>query len=295
MAENAAMERIDLAQDLAREAFWRAHFPTLTLAGDPPSRDAFATATDPQVLALLEARMLEEGYFQHRSDTIGALAPKISDAVRSCVRLGIPPPFLFLFDEAWACFQSLHPVLRGFLGDDYRMLPDFWVWHVDPQADEAGWPPHRDKGMRSLSFDGHPLSLTVWAPLVDATPLTSCMYLLPANKDPNYNTPEEDVFLINVPSVRALPGRPGDVFCWNQAVLHWGSESSRFAPHARISIALEFQRGDIAPFNEPLLSPFVPLDFSDRLKLVAKQILQYKHMYPLAARFESLAQRLLAV
>jgi len=94
--------------------------------------------------------------------------------------------------------------------------------------------------------------------------------------------------------VRALPARPGDFLCWNQAVLHWGGEASRFASGPRISVALEFQSGDRAPFNQPLIPPFANLPFETRLKLVAKQILQYKHMYPLAARFEALAKRLLA-
>jgi len=78
-------------------------------------------------------------------------------------------------------------------------------------------------------------------------------------------------------------------------VLHWGGEASRFAAHPRISMALEFQTGERAPFNTPLIEPFTNLDFESRLKLVGKQILQYKHMYPLAARFELLARRLLGL
>ena len=95
----------------------------------------------------MSVRMREEGYFQLRNETLEILAPKLADAIRTCVTLDIPPAFIFLFDETWACFQSLHPILGGLLGESYRMLPDFWAWHVDPQAGQAGWKPHRDKGM----------------------------------------------------------------------------------------------------------------------------------------------------
>lgn len=297
MSEIAALDGASLAQDVSQEAFWRQHFPGLSLPGDNRRRDTAKyryAKIDPQAQAWLGARMRDEGYFQFGNDTFAELAPKLADAVRTCVKLDIPPAFIFLFDEAWSCFQSLNPLLAGFLGEEYAMLPDFWAWHVDPQAGQSGWRPHRDKGRMALRPDGTPVSLTVWAPLADATPLTSCMYLLPINRDPVYNTENEASWQIDITAIRALPGKAGDFFCWNQAVLHWGSQSSPFAPHPRISMALEFQRSDIKPFNTPLLAPFEPLDFGQRLKLVGKQILQYRHMYPLAARFESLAQKLVA-
>ena len=294
MSEMATRDSATLIEDVAQQAFWQAHFPGLSLSGRDPAREpGQKPMSDPREQALIGARMREEGYFQLRNETLEILAPKLADAIRTCVSLDIPPAFIFLFDETWACFQSLHPILSGFLGENYRMLPDFWAWHVDPQAGQAGWKPHRDKGRRSLATDGSPLSLTVWMPLSDATPLTSCMYLVPANLDPTYNTPNEREWRFEVASIRALPGKPGDFLCWNQAVLHWGSKSSRFAPHPRLSMALEFQRGDVPPFNKPLLPPFAPLSFDMRLKLVAKQVIQYRHMYPLAERFGELAAKLL--
>ena len=299
MSETLVRAAASLAEDVSKPEFWRRHFPRLTLPGDARPKRAAARAPASAAPAgeaderIVTERLLEEGYFQDHNATFEAMAPLLAEAVKTCVRLDIPPAFIFLFDETWACFRSLHPMLSRFLGEGYRMLPDFWTWHVDPAAGQAGWRPHRDKGRVSLAPNGAPLSLTVWAPLSDATPLTSCMYLLPANRDPVYNTPGEAVWNINAASIRALPGRPGDYFCWNQAVLHWGSESSRFAPHPRLSMALEFQRGDMQPFNQPQMSPLESLDFQTRLKLVAKQILQYQHMYPLAVRFEGLARQLL--
>ena len=229
-------------RDLADPRFWRDHFPGLTLLQDARCAAPVNAEAGEADHGVLWRRMLEEGYIQDRNAAFEDLAPRLAEAVRACVALNIPPVFVFLFDEAWACFRSLEPMLNRMLGSGYRMLPDFWAWHVDPQAGEAGWAPHRDKGRHALAPDGSPLSLTVWAPLSDATPLSSCMYVVPANQDPSYNTPHENSLRFALPAVRALPGAPGDYFCWNQAILHWGSQSSRFAEAPRISMALEFQR-----------------------------------------------------
>ena len=87
--------------------------------------------------------MLEEGYFQDRAPTLAGLAPVLAKAVETCHRLDIPPAFIFLFDEPWAAFFSLDPMLRFFLGPTYRALPDFWTWRLDPARADAGWRPHR--------------------------------------------------------------------------------------------------------------------------------------------------------
>ena len=109
----------------------------------------------------------------------------------------------------------------------------------------------------------------------------------------SFRSEREKDWKVELPYIRALPGQPGDYFCWNQAVLHWGSASSRFAEAPRISMALEFQRSDIAAFNQPLLPPFGNIDFPSRLWLIGKQIMQYRHMYKVRPEFEALAQSLL--
>lgn len=238
--------------------------------------------------------MLEEGYFQGRTTQLTRLAPKLADAVRIFNRNNIPPAFLFLFDEAWDAYASLLPLVDDLL-PNARVLPDFWVWHVDPAAGEAGWNPHVDKGLKALDAQGNPLSLTIWIPLSRAIPANGCMYILPANRDPEYGLGlNKRTKPIDLPLFRALPGEPGDFFMWNQAVLHWGSATSRFADEPRISMALEFQSGDVPAFNQPLIDPEKTIDFESRLRLVGKQILQYRHMYQVAPEFEALAKELLA-
>jgi hypothetical protein len=292
------MTSSDLAgtEEFGREGFWRQQFPDLNIGGDSPRENPPDFQATDDAKRLWFERMREEGYVHATTRHLGSLAARLAGAVEHCKRLSIPPVCIFLFNETWESFYSLDSFLRAFLGDGYRILPDFWAWYLDPLRAESGWSPHRDKGRLSLRHDGMPDSLTVWIPLTESTPENGCIYVLPANRDPVYGTERGDTeSRVDISKARALPAKPGDFLSWNQAVLHWGGEASRFASHARIAMALEFQSGEREPFNQPLLTPFVNLDFGSRLKLVAKQILQYRHMYPLTERIEALAKQALAV
>lgn len=275
------------------ERFWRDTFPELSI-GALFKGEFSINALGPERDQRTADRLRVEGYFQESDGSLVDLAHRLSIAVERAHALAIPPVFIFLFDEAWAAFYRQHASLAAFLGPDYRVLPDFWAWRVDPRAGQAGWRPHRDKGKVSLAADGSPISLTMWIPLTEANPMNGCMYVLPANRDPVYGTENDKNWQVDFPSIRALPGKPGDYFCWNQAVLHWGAQSSGFSEQPRMSMALEFQRADVAPFNQPLLPTLAVLSFEDRLKLTGKQILQYRHMYPLPPAMQAFAERLLA-
>lgn len=275
---------------LLDRTFWQKRFPQLSIE----KRDSTSSFTKPhQPLERITARMRKEGYFGDTDAIIARHATPLAKAAAECAAMGLPPVFTFLFDEPWECFHRLQPVLSHLLGHDYLLLPDFWTWHVDPSKGQSGWKPHRDKGHWSLAADGSPLSLTVWVPLSEANTLNSCMYIIPANQDPTYGTPQDSNFQAPTNAVRALPAKPGDYLCWNQAVYHWGSPSSEFATSPRISMALEFQRGDIQPFNQPLLYRAPYPNFNLRLQLIAKQILQYQHMYGFSQPLRDLATTIL--
>ncbi len=283
------------ANDLRDQAFWKAEFPKLELSdGIDASRFAADARYSEQDRTTDAQRMAHDGYIQGRHPELETLAPRLADATRRCVALRLPPVFLFLFDEAWQCFYALSPRLTRFLGTPLCALPDFWVWHVDPAHGESGWAPHVDKGAWALTPEGRPLSATVWIPLTSATPLSSCIYVLPASRDPEYGlTTDQRRRSLDVTQVRALPVEPGEWLCWNQAILHWGSATSPFAGEPRISMALEFQSNAVAPFNEPLIRDPRELSFDLRLRLVAKQILQYRHMYAVDPDVEALARSIL--
>jgi ectoine hydroxylase-related dioxygenase (phytanoyl-CoA dioxygenase family) len=221
---------------------------------------------------------------------------RLRASVENLNRRGIPLAFAFVYDEFWQAFQSISPVIEAALGPGYKAMPDFWVWCVVPSETSVGWGPHRDKVAPTLDRDNSPHTLTVWLPFSDATPLNGCIYMLPAHLDERFKRRnwggEGNNVVPNPQDVRALPASAGSVLAWNQAVLHWGGRASRQAEAARVSAAFEFQRGDKPAFNNPLLDPKKTPAFRQRLGLIAKQVLQYKHMYPLSEDVAKLAETL---
>ena len=235
----------------------------------------------------LKNLMLNEGYFQLTPPQWDLPIDQMANTIKLFHNKDIMPIFSFIFDEFWLLFYKLDQFYKTLLNDNYKMLPDFWVWLVDPKNDESGWRPHRDKGLYALFPDGSPLSLTTWIPLTNATPLNGCMYIVPKHLD--HGGEKDGKYGFDLSSIRALPAPAGSIFMWNQCVYHWGSKTSRLADEPRISVAFEFQRGDVAPFNQFLLSPMINYTFNQRLILIGKQILQYTHMYPLAKEYENIA------
>lgn len=268
-----------------RESFWRTEIPWLGIGSKMFSPMYFE---EEEVLDA-EEHMEVFGYFRGRLNGLEQTAPKLVEAVKRIALKEIPLPFLFLFDEVWECFSFFDPLLSSLLGSGYRLMPDFWVWRVGPG--ESGWAPHRDRGRKALAQDGSPLALTLWIPLTKADESSSCVFLLPKRVDRTYGTEREHEFDLTDPGVHTLRAAPGDYLCWNQAVLHWGSRAGPCPDGPRISMALEFQRGDIAPFDEPLIVPGAALTFDQRLTLVAKQLFQYRHMSPLDPETASWAHR----
>jgi ectoine hydroxylase-related dioxygenase (phytanoyl-CoA dioxygenase family) len=277
---------------LTNSDFWHSFAPHLHIADPAFFKDIAPIAVSPEQRRAATELLRVEGYFQGTADW-GLDLNKMATTVRALTAANLSAAFALLYDEFWIPFTKLHLLYSDLIGAQYQMLPDFWVWNVDPNKGEAGWKPHRDKGRNALLPDGSPKSLTTWIPISGATPLNSCMYIVPASLDPTYGTETEDQWKFQYPSIRALPGVPGDFFMWNQAVVHWGSQSSPRAPESRVSMAFEFQRGDVPAFNKPLLPPLANFPFRGRLKLIAKQILQYSHMYAVNPNVERMALEVL--
>ncbi len=286
--------RSDSVDSYLDAATWRRLSPSLGLCDPGHLQGVTVFDVDGPTGAALEGMILKEGYFHLPRMSWDMPVGAMADTIGRLVAQGYAAPFCFMYDEFWMIFAKVHGILRLLLGDGYRMLPDFWAWHVDPRSQQSGWKPHRDKGQRSLMPDGRPKSLTVWIPLTDAMPLNSCIYIVPADRDPTYNSPQEDQWSFAYQDIRALPSPAGGLFCWNQAVLHWGSSGSPRADGPRISIAFEFQRGDVSPFNTPLLEPLGAVPLETRLALVCKQLLQYRHMYNLPGDLQAFAEETLA-
>ena len=214
----------------------------------------------------------------------------LSSEVEHLVKQGLPPVFVFVYDQAWLLPMRLHNFVQAYLTEEYIRLPDFWCWYVNPDQEASGWKPHRDKGYRTLDQDGLPEAITMWIPLTNATPLNGCMYVIPKDRDPTYGKPNDKSWEFNLQDIRALPAPAGDVLIWDQAVLHWGARASEMAATPRISVAFEFQRSSSEPYNKPISPPLSVPDFQSRLRLIAKQILQYQHMYTLSGDLKDWAE-----
>jgi hypothetical protein len=288
-----AMESVPVVAELGDAALWRLLSPQLHVQDAGWLQAQKPLGIPAPLLDELRALLREEGYFQLPPQGWDLPIGTMAQTIATLDRRGIPLPFAFLYDEFWVLYWRLHALIEGILGPGYLRLPDFWAWLVDPKRHDSGWKPHRDKGWQSLREDRSPKSITVWLPLTHATTLNGCMYLVPAHRDPTYATPQDREWRHEPADVRALPAEAGSVLCWTQALLHWGSRTSPRGEAPRISVAFEFQAGDVPPYNEPLTLPTVIPDLPMRLKLVSKQILQYRHMYPLAPEVEALARRLL--
>jgi len=263
-------------KQVTRIEFWRELCPHLTIEG---SRD-FPQAIFPSVKSLVE-RICVEGYVNEP----GVLPLNAIEALRVGIKRlqenGIPPAFGFVYDEFWQIFRGLAPFLIGALGPEYRLLPSFWAWYVEPTDAAAGWTPHRDRPAATIAADNMPDSLTIWLPLTHAAPLNGCLYVLPMQWDDNFhrrNTSKcADMVLegAQLQNIRALPASPGSLLAWNQTLFHWGGRASRMGTEPRCSISLEFQRGDRAPLTTPLIHPTKIPPFYSRLGLVGRKLRKY--------------------
>ena len=261
--------------DLLSPRFWTALAPGLSIGAvtSPPTVVPTAGSLD-----RFAADIARVGWSQWRPESWDADIAGLAGALGALAAAGLPTPFVFVYDQVWLLFAGLAPLLVRLLGPDYRALPDFWAWHVAASDADAGWPAHRDRGRRALLPDGSPAAATLWVALTDAVPENGCIHLVPADRDPTYGTAEEDSHRFPPAAVVAVPATAGTVLGWNQALLHWGGRSSHLAKGPRLSVSMEFQRGDVEPFNRPLLPAGVFPDLGGRLALIAKQLIQYSHM-----------------
>jgi hypothetical protein len=271
--------------------YWRELEPGLSIESDSatPSYDVGDVDT-------LMRDLRVEGYINVPDVVPEAAFVPLRNCVARLHELKIPLPFAFIYDEMWQVFQGVSTFIRAALGPEYRALPDFWVWHVIPDDAVTGWSPHRDRVEPTVDRDNSPHTLTVWLPFTEATALNGCIYALPAHLDPRFKRRvwdgEGNIVVHEPQNVRALPAPAGSLLAWNQGLLHWGGRASRLAKAPRTSAAFEFQRGDKPPFNTPLLDPQKLPPFAQRLGLIGKQALQYKHMYPLTDDVAAIAQTL---
>ena len=217
--------------------------------------------------------------------------PEKIDRMRGCIEglieKKIPPVFSFVYDLFWELILELDPVLRAFLQGEYLIIPSAWSWYVDSNRPKSYFPPHRDVVDEDfIDDDGMPTLFSLWIPLTDVTTQNSCIYLLPASRDPDYPDGAINWFLKeqqdgrkpwqveDLVNIRALPAAKGSFMGWNGGVLHWASKPSPEAP-PRISIGYYFHSHRSKKRHSGLIDLKEPLTFQKRMDIIFANLRMY--------------------
>lgn len=265
---------------LSDPGYWRGLAPQLTIS-DAPRRSADVDFSE-DALNNISARFHEEGYLylepvfdEHR------LTP-IRDGILALGGAGVPPVFIYLYDQPYALFMSLRRLIGYFLGQRFALLPNLWAWNIPPTEGASGWSPHQDCEATTRFPDGTGgdmlMSLSLWIPLTDATLDNGCMSVLPRTNERFYDFPLDDPDGINPAHAVALPAKAGSVLGWPQDLYHWSNKVTKNASGPRLSLSLEFQNPAFDPLVPPLLDVARPPSFETRLGLVRQQFSKYRHM-----------------
>ena len=268
--------------------FWKKLNPELSITPSPFKQQPSDVEISGEAAKQCLQQVIDEGHF-----CTDALIPYdevklLADAIQKIVDIGLPPAFIYVYDEAWQIFRRLSQIVEPILDEDYKItIAGMWAWYID--KDGEGFTIHRDMFSKSFLEDGRPEHLTVWIPLTDVTTLNSCMHVLPTNLDPNFPDNLHKLEITNVNHIRALPAKAGSIIAWNANTGHWGTKASKWATNPRISIAMDFSRADIHEGTEelsyaggPELNSYAKKDFTYemRLKAIGEAITFYKTRIP---------------
>jgi hypothetical protein len=263
--------------------YWRDLNPNSTISDRP--FEGFSQFSRIQKKAEIDEYRLqlrEEGYFQTPSVIPAATIHQMRDCIENVRKAGFPTMFALVYDVFYQAFGYFNSTLTGILGNGYKLVPNFWVYYIETSDSGKGFEPHRDAEYENtIDSNGMPTVLTIWVTITEANPLNSCMYMVPANRDPEYAEAIRNIKTkatkFALEDIRALPTQAGTLSCWDQYVFHWGSRSSSRAKSPRISYAVYCQRGDIPPVDDVIVDIPSVLDFPTRLSLICRGLYRYSY------------------
>ena len=263
--------------ELKSLAYWQALCPGLTITEAKPidqlSPPEPRSAIRQDEWETCKELINEEGYFAYDSLYDPGLVESLADAFDRLDEANVPPIFSLVYDEVWELMHRLHPMIDDLVGD-YWMLPAVWAWHVKA-SNQTAFAPHRDQVREAAPDDEDHLDyLTIWIPLTDLNYLSSCMCVVPASADPDYDMGTKKVIVEDLQSIRMLQGKKGSVFCWTTGMIHWGTRQSSFG-ESRKSVGLCVQNPEAECFDPPPIDYSRPYDLNDRLSIIGQQIINY--------------------
>jgi len=270
--------------NLLSPQFWLDLVPDLSLEDDDPVSTNIDF--DDAAFRSISDHLDGDGYINLAPVFLESDLLPIKDAIVTLEKAGLPPVFIYIYDQPWHLFIRLSPLIAHFLGNDFRLLPNLWAWNIGLTKGAHGWPPHHDCQAATRFDDGTGgkilMSLSLWVPLSEATVDNGCMNVIPRQFECFYEEVPDDPDSISPEHARALPACAGSVLGWPQDLVHWGGGVTDQATESRLSLSLEFQNPAFAPLSEPLLDISSPPPFADRLDLVLAQLEKYQHMETVA-------------
>jgi len=264
-----------LGPQLLDHGFWRELNPALAVTDTP-----FARALEPLPSAwaadpVCQQRLCEEGYLLSPEPLISAdEASQLADGVNRIVAAGLPSGCALAYDEIYRLFARVARALEPILGPQpHLMLDEGWVYFVPPgdgaRSHWTAFPPHRDwvRADDELLAGRLPSMLTGWVALTEASANDSCLYVVPGDADEGFRGTDRFVRReqFRLQDVRAVPALPGQLVLLTSHVAHWGSRSSAWSRHARISASFIFQRSDLSPRLSTPANLAAPLTLSERM------------------------------
>lgn len=262
--------------------YWRALNPNCTISNQPFQGFSELSALKQEEIDEYALQLREEGYFQTMPVIPNNTLWKMQQCIENVRKVGYPPTFALVYDVFYQAFAHFHSIFTSILGSGYKLIPNFWIYYIQANDNGKGFEPHRDAEYENtIDSNGMPQVITFWVAIVDANPLNSCIYVVPANRDPEYidaiKNLETGATKFALEDIRALPTKAGTVSCWDQYLFHWGSRSSKRAKSPRISDAAYCQRGDIPPVDDMAIDIPSELDFHSRLALIGRGLHRYSY------------------
>ncbi|MGL5059370.1 MAG: phytanoyl-CoA dioxygenase family protein [Microcoleus sp.] len=262
--------------------YWRHLNPNSKISDNPFTEFQNFPDIDKPTLEAYALQLKEEGYFQTNPLIPAAILQEMRECIDRVKAAGFPQMFALVYDVFYRSLGYFHSTLTGILGSGYRLVPNFWVYYIDAVDTGKGFEPHRDAEYEdTIDANGMPTVITIWITITDANPLNSCMYILPANRDPQYaeaiNNLQTPADRFALEDIRALPTAAGILSCWDQYVFHWGSRSSKRAKEPRISYAAYCQRGDLTPVDDVTIDIPSAISFQTRLGLICRGLYRYSY------------------
>lgn len=275
-------ELLELLSKAEEIDYWRTLNPNSTISNQPFQGFSEFSPLKEEEINEYALQLREEGYFQTIPTIPTTILHEMHECVENVISAGFPATFALVYDVYYQAFAYVHSIFRSILGEGYKLVPNFWVYYIQPNDNGKGFEPHRDAEYENtIDSNGMPNVVTFWIAIADANPLNSCMYVLPSNRDPEYADAIKNLKTgatkFALEDIRALPAKAGTLSCWDQYLFHWGSRSSKHAKFPRISYAAYCQKGDIPPVDDMVIDIPSELDFQSRLVFIARGLYRYSY------------------